>query len=126
MIGGTDYVFFNEFASYSLDLFNENLDKLDSESLQFNKNLINSYFEQYLLYQFVLRKERDFCCLFERNPREKYHRDFFLPVSNTSRIMTHLILNLKVKFSLEIEMTLRLYYPEWHARINDLINRNII
>ena len=37
VIGGKDYKFLNEFASWSLDVFNENLGKLDSEFLKYNK-----------------------------------------------------------------------------------------
>jgi hypothetical protein len=126
IIGGRDYRFLNEFASWSLNLFSKNLGKLDSEFLKYNKNLINSYFEQYLLNRFICQNGKAFSCIYEDDPRHLYQRDFFLPVNNPLKIMTHFILNLKVKYSLEIELRLRFDYPEWHARINDLIDRNII
>jgi hypothetical protein len=126
VIGGKDYRFLNAFASWSLDLFNKNLGKLDSEFLKYNKNFINSYFEQHLLYRYIINKGKAFSCIYEKDPRQQYQRDFFLPVCHPSRIMIHFILNLKIKYSLEIELTLRLNYPEWYARINDLIERNII
>ena len=126
IIGGRNYKFLNEFASWSLDMFNNNLGKLDSEFLKYNKNFINSYFEQYLLYRYISHTGKAFSCIYENDPRQLYQRDFFLPASNTTRIMTHFILNLKIKYSLEIELSLRLNHPEWYARINDLIDRNII
>jgi hypothetical protein len=126
VVGGKDYRFLNDFGDYSLKLFYRNLGKLETDRLRFNKNMINSYFEQYLLFRFVCKREKDFCCLYENNPREIYMRDFFLAKSNSSRILTHFFLNLKSKYSLEIETALRLNYPEWHRKINDLIERNII
>jgi hypothetical protein len=126
VIGGRDYKFLNEFAAWSLNLFDNNLGKLDSEFLKYNKNFINSYFEQYLLYRHICQNGKAFSCIYEKNPGQLYRRDFFLAAGYPTRIMTHFILNLKIKYSLEIELRLRLNHPEWYARINDLIDRNII
>ena len=124
--GGKDYMFFNEFAEWSLDYFYKNLDKLDSGDLNFNKNTINSYFELYLLYQYIHQRQRKYFFLFDKNPKDIYLRTFFLPQHYKSRIMTHFILNLKCKMSLEIALMLRLNYPDWYHKINDLIDRNIL
>ena len=126
VIGGRDYKFLNEFAAWSLDLFNKNLGKFDSEFLKYNKNFINAYFEQYLLYRFICHAGKAFSCIYENDPRDLYQRDFFLPVNYPSKIMTHFILNLKVKYSLEIELSLRFNHPEMYSRINDLIDRNVL
>lgn len=126
VVGGTDYKFFNDFAEFSLGLFYNCLDELDTGELKYNKNVINSYFEQFLVYQYVYQRGKEFSCLFEYNPTDTYSKDFFLPRSNRGRIMTHFLMNLKSKFSCEIEMAVRLDYPVWHRKINDLIGQNVL
>ena len=126
VVGGTDYRFFNDFAEYSLSLFYNNLSKLDTGNLKYNKNVINSYFEQYLAFCYARHRGKDFHCIYEGDPRETYRRDFFLSRNKEGRIMTHFLMNLKSKFSPDIELMLRIYYPDWYQRINDLMGKNIL
>ena len=124
--GGKNYRFFNAFADWALNHLYKNLDKLDTDNLRFNKNLVNSYFEQHLIFQYAHKRSKNFYCLFDKDPKEIYLRDFFLPSYNQSRILTHFFLNLKCKFSLEIALSLQLHYPNWYQKINDLIDRNVL
>jgi hypothetical protein len=124
--GGRDYRFFNTFAEWAVDHFVKNLDKLDADDLRFNKNVINAYFEQHLLFQYVRKEHRNCYCLFDCDPRDIYLQTFFLPEHDRAKKMTHFLLNLKSKMSLEIALSLQLHYPEWYLKINDLIDRSVL